>query len=504
MFSIQIHHGGTFHKYPGRRYVDGHVDIFDMVDIDLFTVIAVNRMGCMLWHVRMMFVFLATLVRSFKLVEVYIEHEFTVVNSYQSTPTKGSVCDSITSRSLPRHDSSTPGKDSVCEFVTPRCMPHGMLTHSTDEFVIMYTQLIGLQGVDIQDHVIEDVMRQLSFEKTELDGEAGLYDVAGSGIDSSGETQDEVPVAEVIVFEEADVSRTEVLVSEKAGRTEEHVVEQVIDGSSEEDVKHDEENEIVEPDVDVHLFGISKDVHFDNIGVTNLVPNDVLVRDGVDVVNPDKYAPTSELLGLDSAFMKGLFPGQVSAVVGLDSNSGIYLLAYALVEAESRVSSDLLLNNIYEVFNGKIVRGKDKPVITLLEYIREYCLKRIVNVQSVIDKCTGPLTPTATRIVEYIKKEAHLMKGQWNGGIKYQVSWSFGGNNVEANSSVFRQAQQAEPIVSQHGSGVGAVIGLFVAGGQLGRVVLVAETRNADGREMGDGIPTQSSATGGASEWFIM
>ncbi|GKF85919.1 hypothetical protein Tco_0253746, partial [Tanacetum coccineum] len=54
----------------------------------------------------------------------------------------------------------------------------------------------------------------------------------------------------------------------------------------------------------------------------------------------------------------------------------------------------------------KIVRGRDKPVITLLEYIREYCIKRIVDVQSVIDKCTGPLTPIATRIMEPIKKEA--------------------------------------------------------------------------------------------------
>ncbi|GJY45255.1 hypothetical protein Tco_0434318 [Tanacetum coccineum] len=75
-----------------------------------------------------------------------------------------------------------------------------------------------------------------------------------------------------------------------------------------------------------------------------------------------------------------------------------------------RAKSDLFLNNICDIFNGKIVRGRDKPVITLLEYIREYCMKRIVNVQDVIDKCTGPLTPTATRIMESIKKEAHLMK----------------------------------------------------------------------------------------------
>ncbi|GKD32089.1 hypothetical protein Tco_1242867, partial [Tanacetum coccineum] len=129
---------------------------------------------------------------------------------------------------------------------------------------------------------------------------------------------------------------------------------------------------------------------------------------------------------------------------------------------------DLLLNNICEVFNGKIVRCKDKLVITLLEYIKEYCMKRIVNVQSVIDKCTSPLTPTATRIMESIKKEAHLMKVQWNGENKYQVS---GGNNAKASGSASRQAQQTEPAVGQDGSGglsVGVVIGLSTVAGEGG------------------------------------
>ncbi|GKE55832.1 hypothetical protein Tco_1495017 [Tanacetum coccineum] len=34
--------------------------------------------------------------------------------------------------------------------------------------------------------------------------------------------------------------------------------------------------------------------------------------------------------------------------------------------------------------------------------------------------------------------------------------------------------------------------------------VPVSQTRNADGREMGDGVPTQSSAAGGASEWSFL
>ncbi|GKA59126.1 hypothetical protein Tco_0758439 [Tanacetum coccineum] len=92
---------------------------------------------------------LATLVRSFKLIEAYIEHSVTALESYLTAPrfraaleeitdepssiepnktnktllltrhessdtTKEPVYDSVTPSSLPQHDSSTPCKDYVC------------------------------------------------------------------------------------------------------------------------------------------------------------------------------------------------------------------------------------------------------------------------------------------------------------------------------------------------------------------------------------------------------
>ncbi|GJX66467.1 heat stress transcription factor B-4-like protein [Tanacetum coccineum] len=835
-------------------------------------------------------------------------------------------------------------------------MPNCILTPPTDESVIRHTQLSGVQGVDTQSHVlptiqsqfsdiylsfvsqqaiasqvIDDVIRQLSFDETELDREVGFADVARGSVDSSGLSHDESfrvddmdlnlnePVnlnvsqvetqSKLPVSEEPDVGRTqepilsevstqepivaevsnEVPIVEEVG-TQEFSVEDVVvkdyvssredgedaeqgngqedesaptdgqffyddegidtayeteydvqysedagtdDDDVDEDFLVDEENEIVEPDVDVYLFGINMDFPFDNIGITNLVSDDVLEGEDVDVINAGGFdsdpcndeekitrreeakdrvylhsiesirnlklykndgvrirarcdgkvpvftmsqgtGPTGpnrgmeagpsgssgpiqifklvrvnpdipvkavqdqlqrelevqismskdfkakakaereirdyvlqysmvfqriyiclgalklgfracrrDLLGLDGAFMKGPFPGQVLVAVGLDSNNGIYPLAYALVEAEmidkrvsfqplklaasatnvrdfekcmlelktmnpkahewlnkiptehwarshfsGRAKSDLLLNNICEVFNGKIVGGRDKSVITLLEYIREYCMKRIVNVQGVTDKYTGPLTPTATRIMESIKKEAHLMNVQWNGANKYQVSGSLGdqcvvdvvsmtcscrkweltgipykhaitacwnmapndraappqklwsnlvigeprkkrkrskhedepsvkdgklsrkgrtitcqscgntrhnkatckgqgrkattgGNNAEASGSVSGQAQQIEPVVGQDGlGGSGAVcIGLLLVvvrgacvASQGSSIVEdkrifsspVELNKECNGREMGDGVPTQSSAAGGASEWSFL
>ncbi|GKE76133.1 hypothetical protein Tco_1542253, partial [Tanacetum coccineum] len=429
-------------------YVSGHVDIFDMVDIDLFTVVAMNMMVLKLGYTdesELMFCnylrpltslnkglyalaceedvcCLDTLVRSFKLIEVYIEHGVTILDFYLRAPqfratlkditdepgsiaanitenmllltchessetTKEPICGSVMPSSLPQHDSSIPCKDSVCESITPRCMPDCILTPPTDESVITYTQLSGVHVVDTQSHVlpiiqsqfsdinlsfvsqqaiasqvIDDVMRKLSFDEIELDGEAGFADVVGSGVDSLGLSHDEsfgVDELDLNLNEEPDVNlnvsqvetKSELPVSEEpdVGHTQEPILAEVStqepivaefwedgedaeqgngqedesaptdgqflyddegidtayeteydvqysedagtydDDDVDEDFLVDKENEIVEPNVDVHLFVISMDLPFDSIVITNLVSDDVLEGEDVDVINADGF-----------------------------------------------------------------------------------------------------------------------------------------------------------------------------------------------------------------------
>nr|KAJ0197254.1 hypothetical protein LSAT_V11C700387110 [Lactuca sativa] len=59
----------------------------------------------------------------------------------------------------------------------------------------------------------------------------------------------------------------------------------------------------------------------------------------------------------------------------------------------------------------------DKPIIGCLEYVRQYLMKRIYNVIKVMDKAKGPLTPTATTILD-------------NGGEKYQVTGAWQDQHV--------------------------------------------------------------------------
>ncbi|XP_071700241.1 uncharacterized protein [Rutidosis leptorrhynchoides] len=87
-----------------------------------------------------------------------------------------------------------------------------------------------------------------------------------------------------------------------------------------------------------------------------------------------------------------------------------------------RAVSDVLLSNMCECFNRWLVDARDKPIVTALEYIREYCMKRIVNVKKNISKTNGPLTPAATKLFEKIKSEAHQCTVLWGGDQRYQVS----------------------------------------------------------------------------------
>ncbi|XP_076958454.1 uncharacterized protein LOC143634184 [Bidens hawaiensis] len=91
-----------------------------------------------------------------------------------------------------------------------------------------------------------------------------------------------------------------------------------------------------------------------------------------------------------------------------------------------RAMFDVLTNNMCECFNSKLVDGRDKPIITLLEYIREYVMRKIVTVLKVIDRSSGLLTPYATQIMESVNKEASRYYVHWNGEDHYQVTGPYG------------------------------------------------------------------------------
>ncbi|GJT56504.1 receptor-like cytoplasmic kinase 176 [Tanacetum coccineum] len=164
-----------------------------------------------------------------------------------------------------------------------------------------------------------------------------------------------------------------------------------------------------------------------------------------------------ELLGLDGAFMRGQYYGQMLTAVGVDANNGIYLVAYGIVESENQYSwtwfltclgndFDLYTNSNFTFITDKqkglvptiaklfpaakcwdiqdrrqLLDARDSPIITSLEYVREYLMKRIVIVQKIIQKSNGPLTPVVTKVFNKIKEAASECSVYWNGSDLFQV-----------------------------------------------------------------------------------
>ncbi|KAJ9552457.1 hypothetical protein OSB04_016502 [Centaurea solstitialis] len=95
-----------------------------------------------------------------------------------------------------------------------------------------------------------------------------------------------------------------------------------------------------------------------------------------------------DLLGLDGAFMKGPFPGQLLTAVGLDPNHGTYPLAYAIVEAECTDSWSWFLECLGDDLelernsNFTFISDRQKGVIPAVARVfpcaeHRYCIRHI-------------------------------------------------------------------------------------------------------------------------------
>ena len=84
--------------------------------------------------------------------------------------------------------------------------------------------------------------------------------------------------------------------------------------------------------------------------------------------------------------------------------------------------SDVLLNNMCESFYVAILDARDKPIITLLEVVRVYIMKRIVSKREVAQKWNQPFGPNIWKLLQssnYLTQDFIL---DYCGDMKFKVS----------------------------------------------------------------------------------
>ena len=81
----------------------------------------------------------------------------------------------------------------------------------------------------------------------------------------------------------------------------------------------------------------------------------------------------------------------------------------------------MLCNNMCEAFNYAIIKARDKPIITLLEMIRNYLMNMLTRKRQEIHKWTHPVGPKVFKQMEKVKLETTVCKPTYSGDRVFQV-----------------------------------------------------------------------------------
>ncbi|KAK3183169.1 hypothetical protein Dsin_030455 [Dipteronia sinensis] len=98
---------------------------------------------------------------------------------------------------------------------------------------------------------------------------------------------------------------------------------------------------------------------------------------------------------------------------------------------------DMLCNNMCEAFNSVILQARDKPVITLIEMIMVYLMKRLVTKRAAAEKWHHQISPKVMKFVERIKMDSSNCSPEYSGNYVYQAKENGGKQfvvNIEQKS----------------------------------------------------------------------
>ncbi|XP_058784836.1 uncharacterized protein LOC131659698 [Vicia villosa] len=91
---------------------------------------------------------------------------------------------------------------------------------------------------------------------------------------------------------------------------------------------------------------------------------------------------------------------------------------------------DLQVNNMCEAFNRAILEHREKPIITLLEGIKQYITKRITNEKELLQGYTGSICPKIQLVIEKHKKQAQGWSPTWHGDDDLSIFGVTNGNDT--------------------------------------------------------------------------
>lgn len=80
-------------------------------------------------------------------------------------------------------------------------------------------------------------------------------------------------------------------------------------------------------------------------------------------------------------------------------------------------------NNMCKVFNGVVLDSRNKPIISMLEDIRQYVMQRIVVKRDYANKWNGEYGPNIVAKIEIERQRCAKWLVEWNGDENFEVFW---------------------------------------------------------------------------------
>lgn len=81
---------------------------------------------------------------------------------------------------------------------------------------------------------------------------------------------------------------------------------------------------------------------------------------------------------------------------------------------KTHTQCDLQVNNMCEAFNKAILDHREKPIISLLEGLKNYITERIVTQRTLMERYKGNICPKIQLILERLKREADGWSPLWH------------------------------------------------------------------------------------------
>ncbi|CAI9274077.1 unnamed protein product [Lactuca saligna] len=444
IFSVRLHHGGQFTKFPGRKYIKGKQNYVDLLDIDTFSIHDIDEMMEELGHIDsdetlLYYHFLrpfgdldfglfalgqdvhhlGTYVANHKVIDVYIEHGKTNLHTYYMSP--------------------NPSKVKIVEIKEPPACSKQLFLEWNDspiehESVPDLTEVENDSHFDKEPSLVDHIEFEMNVEnEDDYDGSGHNNGSGNDEFDDDSESED----SDFFIDEDNLIHDVDVDMKDFHMNIDKDV--EWVGGSSESNVPEDtQQGDLEVINTEVLLSGSSSDEANDGKRRKTIRAIHRAYENDATLVSEPFYIFQTFSSSKDFKTQVKLHSIRTRREIQLEKNdkNRVRFVCKGTIpnlatnEEEKcpwviycrRAHCDALTNNLCEAFNSKIEDGRDAPIINCIEFIREYIMKKIVKVDKEIQKVVGPLTPTATTILDNIKSKAEQYVATFCGAGKYQVA----------------------------------------------------------------------------------